>query len=104
MGGISDLAIRIGKSVSYITKRIKLLNLPTNVLDSITKDVLDVSVAEELFSIKDGNKQSALASLIADRRLSLRKARKLMKELNQENVDFDTFYKSEYSEHVKVAE
>jgi ParB family transcriptional regulator, chromosome partitioning protein len=33
-GGVSDLASRIGKSLSYITKRIKLLNLPSDVLES----------------------------------------------------------------------
>ena len=47
--GVSELAFRVGKNVSYITKRIKLLNLPPDVLDSITNHVLDISIAEELF-------------------------------------------------------
>lgn len=69
---VSDLASRIGKSLSHMTKRIKLLNLPSDVLESIMNRRIDTSIAEELFSIKDGNKQSVLANLIADRRLSLR--------------------------------
>ena len=58
-GGVSELASRIGKSVSYITKRIKLLKLPNDVLETITSHTLDTSVAEELFSIKDKVKQSS---------------------------------------------
>jgi ParB family chromosome partitioning protein len=78
-GGVSDLASRIGKSLSYITKRIKLLNLPPDVLEYIMNRRLDTSISEELLSIKDPNKQSKLANLIADRRLSLRLTRRLLK-------------------------
>ena len=59
-GGASDLAIRLGKSASYVTKRIRLLELPTDVLDSITDSVIGTSVAEELCSVKDKSKQSEL--------------------------------------------
>jgi hypothetical protein len=44
---------------------------------------LDPSLAEELLSVKDGNKQSTLANLIADRRLSLRITRKLLRDVNE---------------------
>jgi ParB family transcriptional regulator, chromosome partitioning protein len=103
-GGISELSLRVGKSVSYITKRIKLLNLPADVIGSILNDSLDISVAEELFSIKDSSKQSVLASLIVDRRLSFRKARELLKDAGKMDVDFDSYYKSDYVDHLKVAE
>jgi ParB family chromosome partitioning protein len=101
-GGVSDLSLRIGKSVSYITKRIKLLKLPTDVLESITNHTLDTSIAEELFSIKDKTKQSVLAGLIVDRRLSFRKARDLLKDTG--DVECDSFYKGTYVDHIKVAE
>jgi ParB family transcriptional regulator, chromosome partitioning protein len=100
-GGVTDLASRIGKSLSYITKRIKLLNLPPDVLESIMTRRLDPSLAEELLSIKDGNKQSVLANLIADRRLSLRMTRKLLKDDVEKD---DSFYKSDYIDHIKIAE
>ena len=103
-GGVSDLASRIGKSLSYITKRIKLLNLPSDVLESIMNRRLDTSVAEELFSIKDGNKQSVLANLIADRRLSLRMTRKLLKDVDETDRDFNSFSESHYIDHIKIAE
>ena len=103
-GGVSDLASRIGKSLSYITKRIKLLNLPPDVLEAITTSRLDPSLAEELLSIKDGNKQSVLANLIADRRLSLRMTRKLLKDTNEIHGNLDSFYTSDYIDHIKIAE
>ncbi len=34
-GGVTDLASKIGKSVSYVTKRIALLTLPPDVISSI---------------------------------------------------------------------
>jgi len=103
-GGVTDLASRIGKSLSYVTKRIKLLNLPSDVLESIINHTLDTSVAEELLSIKDGKKQSVLANLIADRRLSLRMTRKLLKDVDEKETDIDSFYKSDYIDHIRIAE
>jgi ParB family transcriptional regulator, chromosome partitioning protein len=103
-GGISDLASKIGKSMSYITKRIKLLNLSSDVLEAIMNRRLDTSLAEELLSVKDGNKQSELAGLIANRRLSLRMARKLVKEVNDNERDLKSFYETDYINHIKIAE
>jgi ParB family transcriptional regulator, chromosome partitioning protein len=103
-GGVSELASKIGKSLSYVAKRIKLLNLPPDVLESIMSRKLDPSLAEELLPIKDGNKQSALANLIADRRLSLRSTRKLLKDVDEKDRDFDSFYKGDYIDHIKIAE
>ena len=82
-GGMSDLALRIGKSLSYVTKRIMLLNLPADVLESITSSRLNTSIAEELCSIKDKAKQSKLANLIVCRRLSFRNARKLLTNIDE---------------------
>lgn len=105
-GGVSDLSARIGKSVSYITKRIKLLNLPSDVLRSITNNKIETSIAEELLSIKDKEKQSMLANLISDRRLSMRATRRLVKNLDQQDIDFlqTTTCKNEYVEYMRLAE
>jgi ParB family transcriptional regulator, chromosome partitioning protein len=103
-GGVSDLASRIGKSLSYVTKRMKLLNLPPDVLESMMSRKLDTSIAEELFSIKDQTKQSTLANLIADRKLSLRMTRKLLKNIDDKDRESDSFYKSDYIDHIKIAE
>jgi ParB family transcriptional regulator, chromosome partitioning protein len=79
-GGVSELAARMGKSVSYVTKRIKLLDLPTDVIDSIINRTISVSVAEELLFVKDSSKQVRLAELISKRHLSLRKTRNMIKD------------------------
>ena len=70
-GGVSDLALRLGKSVAYITKRIKLLDLPSGILDSISESLICTSVAEELCTVKDKDKQSLLAEMISKRHLSV---------------------------------
>jgi ParB family transcriptional regulator, chromosome partitioning protein len=105
-GGVSDLATRIGKSVSYITKRINLLNLPLDVLQSIRNNKIETSIAEELLSIKDKDKQSMLANLISDRRLSMRAARKLVRNLDEQNSEshLTTTCKNEYVDHMRLAE
>jgi ParB family chromosome partitioning protein len=103
-GGVSELASRIGKSISYISKRIRLLDLPADVLESVINHKLDSSIAEELFVIKDKTKQSPLASLISNRRLSLRKTRQLLKNVDVQDVNSDLFYKNEYIDHLKIAE
>src|SRR5215469_3047774 len=102
-GGVSDLASKVGKSLSYVTKRIKLLNLPSDVLESIINRRLDPSLAEELLSIKDGNKQSTLANLIIDRRLSLRTTRKLLRDVGETDRDLGLQYASDYIDHIKIA-
>jgi ParB family chromosome partitioning protein len=90
-GGVSELARKIGKSPSYITKRINLLDLPADVIDSIASQSLNASVAEELRPIKDQSQQSELASLIIQRHLSLRKARGILSQYKTRGVEQDAY-------------
>lgn len=88
-GSIADLASKIGKSSSYITKRIGLLNLPDDVLEAVKNSSLKPSSAEELLSVKDKRKQSHLGDLIVKRHLSTQQVRDLAKNdpLYCENSD-----------------
>lgn len=86
-GGISELARKIGKSPSYVTKRIELLDLPQEVIQSVADSIVHPSVAEELRTIKDQARQSELAHLIAQRHLSLRRVRELIDQTNQNDYD-----------------
>jgi len=79
-GSISDLSFKIGKSPSYITKRISLLELPSEVQQSIESAELKPSSAEELLSVKDPERQSQLGKMIIKRHLTTMKARKLVRE------------------------
>jgi ParB family chromosome partitioning protein len=79
-GSVSDLAFKIGKSSSYITKRISLLELPIDVQESIRNGSLKLSTAEEILTVKNPNMQSQLAQLIKKKHLTTMKARQLVKE------------------------
>jgi ParB family chromosome partitioning protein len=85
-GGISELAVKIGKSVSYVDKRIRLLDLPSDILDSILKFEINRSAAEELLSIRDSHVQSKLAQIIRERRLSSRQTREMVKDHEDDSV------------------
>ncbi len=93
-GGVSELARKIGKSPSYVTKRIELLDLPHEIIQSIADSAVRPSVAQELHAIKDEVKQSELARLIAHRHLSLRKVRELVDQANQDGYgsDIEPYY------------
>jgi ParB family chromosome partitioning protein len=97
-GGVSELAKKIGKSPSYITKKIKLLNLPDDVIGSLSELSLNSSVAEELCSLKEPSKQSELANLIIRRHLTMRKARELVNECRGGDVDFTLDSNVEHSQ------
>jgi ParB family chromosome partitioning protein len=84
-GGVSELAETISRSASYVTKRIKLLDLPDDLFDSIVNSKMDTSKAEELCYLRDKSMQSELGRMIAERRLSLRNVRRLVKEMDEDS-------------------
>jgi ParB family transcriptional regulator, chromosome partitioning protein len=90
-GGISDLATRIGKSPSYIDKRLRLLDLPSHIVNSISDSTIKPSTAEEILSVKDGTKQAELGDLIKKHKLSSRGIRELIKFTHQDS-DSDSVY------------
>jgi ParB family transcriptional regulator, chromosome partitioning protein len=94
-GGISDLATRLGKSIGYVDRRIRFLDLPTDVIDSLSEGSLSLTIADELLPLKEKEQQSKLAELIKKRKLSSRQVRELKTEMkNSENpydvLDFQT--------------
>jgi ParB family chromosome partitioning protein len=87
-GGISDLALRIGKSVSYVDKRLRLLNFPPEVIEKISNSIISSSIAEELIPVHNKEEQSALAEIITERKLSLRKTRDLIRSTQRVDESF----------------
>lgn len=85
-GGISDLASKIGKSISYVDKRLKLLDLPPEIIKSISNSTISTSVAEELSFIDDTSKQIELAKIASEKRISSRQARILAKEFKDSSA------------------
>lgn len=90
-GGISELAKRIDKSISYVDRRIKLLELPDELKDDLSSGELKPSLAAELLSVKDLEEQSQLALIIKERSPSLREFRRLMKEKKIQTNDQKIF-------------
>jgi ParB family transcriptional regulator, chromosome partitioning protein len=91
-GGISELSQKLSKSTSYIWKRMKLLELPKDVFDLISKSEINVSVAEELLPIMGKRTQSKLTELIIDKHLSSRTVRKVVKTIRTKTMDKDSYY------------
>jgi ParB family transcriptional regulator, chromosome partitioning protein len=90
-GGVSELAQKICKSPSYVTRRIKLVNLPRNILDLISQSGVSITTIEELFPIPDDNTRTMLTKLIHEKHLLSRTVRKLVKGITSKKVDIDSF-------------
>ncbi len=104
-GGISELSDKIGKSASYVAKRIKLLDLPTDVLNSLSDFTLNTSAAEELLFIDDKKGQSKLAELVRQRRLSSKNVREIVKDIQKDGYPFiDPVDIAYYGAHIDRAE
>ena len=84
-GGISELALKIGKSVAYVDRRLKLLELPEEIVNSISSESISPTAAEELITLKDGKKQSEIAKLIKDKGMSSREIRNIVRELKNDD-------------------
>ena len=94
-GGVSDLAAKLGKSVSYVTKKIMLLNLPKEIKDSLNEQTLSTSTAFELAYLKKEEDRTKIAKLIKNRHLTTNKVRKIVKKMNDSNeieTDIEKLY------------
>jgi ParB family transcriptional regulator, chromosome partitioning protein len=91
-GGISELAQKVCKSPSYISRRIKLVDLPQKILDLISQSAVNITTIEELLPIGEKHTQSRLSELIRDEHLSSRMVRKIVKGIGSETVDKDTIF------------
>jgi ParB family chromosome partitioning protein len=90
-GGISELAKKLSKSTSYICKRIKLTELPKDIIDLVSSEEINVSSVEELLPITGKLPQSKLTEMIQSRPLSSRMVRKMVREMVNKNIDKDLF-------------
>lgn len=78
-GGVSDLAEKISKSPGYVSKRIRLVELPEGVVDLLSKCEISISAAEELLPLSNRDEQTKIAIVIRNKKLPLRKVRQLVK-------------------------
>ena len=88
-GGVSELSRKIGKSISYVDRRLGLLSLPTEIQNKIICSTLSGSVAQELIPVNDENTLSKLADVITKKHLSVKQARKLISKYEDSVYDSD---------------
>jgi ParB family transcriptional regulator, chromosome partitioning protein len=74
-GGVSELAKVIGKSQEYVSKRIKLLELPEDLQNEIIRYRIKTSIGEELAYVKDKKTQSRLAKMVSKRHVTVKQLR-----------------------------
>ncbi len=78
-GGITDLAHKIGKSVEYVSHRIKLLELPKDVQNKLISGQLSPSSAQELLWIEDDEARTQLALTAVELKMPTKKLRSAVK-------------------------
>ena len=99
-GSVSELAKKISKSPSYVSKRIRLLELPVEVVNLVSESAIDVSAAEELLTVKDKQKQHELALLLGNGHFSSRKVRQMVENISaydskiNQNMESEEYFES----------
>jgi ParB family chromosome partitioning protein len=102
-GGITDLADRIGKSKSYLDKKLRLLELPSDIIGSISSSSIKISTAEELLPLRDEKQQLRLAALAERGILSSRDIRELITHIRRNEVyDYDIKNETTYRPSLKT--
>jgi ParB family chromosome partitioning protein len=79
-GGVSELARKIGKSHSYISNRMRLLELSPSVLEKIVRRQTTPAVMQEVLAVKDKEKRRALADEIINNDLNREQVRKILRQ------------------------
>jgi len=81
-GGISVLAKMIGKSHSFVSRRIALLDLPMEVQEQLVCEHTTVSAAQELLSL-DEKQKASVSQIIAKRKVTKSEIRQVVRRLKQ---------------------
>lgn len=77
-----DLGVIVGKSRSAVTNRLRLLNLPQEVLNLIENKEISEGHARALLSLDDKSEIIRIAYLIKDKNLSVRDVENMIKSRN----------------------
>ena len=85
-GGESDLAKRIGKSQEYVSRRIRLLQLPPSAQQKILNKEVNTSLAQELYTLDEEQIEKVIEDVAANR-YSNKEAREMIRAIRR-NPDF----------------
>jgi ParB family chromosome partitioning protein len=105
-GGVSEIAHKISKSPSYVSKRLSLLELPVEIMDEISKSKISPSVAEELVYVKNHAIRHEMAIEIVNKDLTVKEVRKLANALSiadgTETLEYDTLMDLKENRDLKI--
>ena len=82
-----EVAERVSKSRTTITNSIRLLKLNEMVQDMLIEECISSGHARALLGLNDTSMQYELATRIFDEKLSVRETEKLIKQMNNNNLD-----------------
>jgi len=88
-GAISELARRIGKSPSYVSRRIAVLGLPEHLREELLRCHKSSSIAQELIPL-DEEYRDEISKLILETNITSGQVRKIVKNIHKEE-DEDSF-------------
>jgi ParB family chromosome partitioning protein len=87
-GSISELARKIGKSHSYVSRRIALLKLPKTIQEALVRRRITPSVAQELLSLDEGVKEQ-IGEFATKERITVQVARRLVRHIKEERSVYE---------------
>ncbi len=88
-GGESDLARRIGKSVSYVSRRIALLRIPKRLREELLRRRKAPGIAQELLSLGESEMIGMSDLLTEGESLTKREVRRVVRRLKNSRPDFE---------------
>jgi len=88
-GSETQLAKKIGKSAAYISKRLRLLSLPPEMLEKLFRRRKNPSLAEEIMTIRDTGLREQLVDLSSDMDLSSKDIRRIGSGIVSEKLASD---------------
>jgi ParB family transcriptional regulator, chromosome partitioning protein len=80
-GGVVDLAKKIGKSPEYVSHRMSLLQLPLDIVEKVSNNVISLGQAQELVWIDKAESRSLIAELAETQKLSVSEIRRVRRQL-----------------------
>jgi ParB family chromosome partitioning protein len=83
-----QLADRVGQSRSHVANLLRLLSLPQEVLDDVSRGTISMGHARALIGLKDNNKFDQILTKIKEQGLSVRSVESIVQ--NEQNVSRET--------------
>jgi ParB family chromosome partitioning protein len=86
-GAISELARKIGKSPSYVSRRISILDLPKHIQEELLRCRKTSSIAQELIPMDED--MDEISKLVLGTNITSSQVRKIVKKIRQKGAEDD---------------